>query len=125
MPNDPLNQPANAAEETWRVFRIMSEFVDGFETMCRVPPAVSVFGSARVTPDDPQYQKAEQLGRELVQRGFAVITGGGPGIMEAANKGAAEAGGVSVGLNIFLPDEQIANPYQNVSLDFRYFFAAK
>ena len=125
MPSDPLNQPANAAEETWRVFRIMSEFVDGFETMCRVPPAVSVFGSARVTPDDPHYQKAEQLGRELVQRGFAVITGGGPRIMEAANKGAAEAGGVSVGLNIFLPDEQIANPYQNVSLDFRYFFCRK
>ncbi len=125
MPSDPLNQPANAAEETWRVFRIMSEFVDGFETMCRIPPAVSVFGSARVTPDDPHYQKAEQLGRELVQRGFAVITGGGPGIMEAANKGAAEAGGVSVGLNIFLPDEKIANPYQNVSLDFRYFFCRK
>lgn len=125
MTSDPLNRPPNAAEETWRVFRIMSEFVDGFETMCRVPPAVSVFGSARTPSDDPHYQEAEQLGRELVQRGLAVITGGGPGIMEAANKGAADAGGVSVGLNIFLPDEQVANPYQNVSLDFRYFFCRK
>ena len=111
----------SAAEETWRVFRIMSEFVEGFETMSRVPPAVSIFGSARSEPDDPYYVLAEQLAGELVQRKFAVITGGGPGIMEAANKGAAEAGGVSVGLNIYLPGEQQANPYQTVSLDFRYF----
>jgi len=103
----------------------MSEFVGGFESMCRVPPAVSVFGSARTPSDDFYYQIAEQLGRELVQHGLAVITGGGPGIMAAANKGAADAGGVCVGLNIFLPDEQIANPYQNVSLDFRYFFCRK
>lgn len=103
----------------------MSEFVGGFESMCREPPAVSVFGSARTPSDDFYYQIAEQLGRELVQRGLAVITGGGPGIVAAANKGAADAGGVCVGLNIFLPDEQIANPYQNVSLDFRYFFCRK
>lgn len=117
--------PARPAEETWRVFRIMSEFVEGFETMSRVPPAVSVFGSARSTPSDPYYAQAEQLAQRLVAAGFAVITGGGPGIMEAANKGAMQAGGVSVGLNIFLPVEQQANDFQNVSLDFRYFFCRK
>ncbi|MEK6676419.1 MAG: TIGR00730 family Rossman fold protein [Planctomycetota bacterium] len=113
------------AEETWRIFRIMAEFVDGFETMSRIPPAVSIFGSARTNPDDPYYELAESLAGDLAGRGFAIITGGGPGIMEAANKGAAEAGGISVGLNIFLPKEQLANPYQNVSIDFRYFFCRK
>ncbi len=115
----------SAAEETWRIFRIMSEFVEGFEALSRLPAAVSVFGSARTPPGDPHYAMAEQLGRELVERQFAVITGGGGGIMEAANKGAAEAGGESVGLNIFLPEEQTANPYQTLSLDFRYFFCRK
>ena len=123
-----MTQPAaerSTCDETWRVFRIMAEFVDGFETMAQVPAAVSVFGSSRSRPEDPDYTMAEQLGKELVDRGFAVITGGGPGIMEAANKGAAAAGGVSVGLNIFLPHEQLANPYQTISLDFRYFFCRK
>lgn len=115
----------DGAMETWRVFRIMSEFVDGFETMRRVPPAVSIFGSARTAPNDPDYEKARELGAALAAEDFAVITGGGPGIMEAANRGAKEAGGVSVGLNIFLPHEQAANPYQTVSLDFRYFFCRK
>ncbi len=124
MPQRP-DHASHAAEETWRVFRIMAEFVEGFETMSRVPPAVSVFGSARTQAGDPNYALAERLGRELVGQGFAVITGGGPGIMEAANKGALQAGGVSVGLNIYLPVEQTANPYQNVSLDFRYFFCRK
>ncbi len=113
------------AEETWRVFRIMSEFVEGFEVMSRVPAAVSVFGSARTAVDNPYYALAERLGRELVGHGFGVITGGGPGIMEAALKGAAEAGGESIGLNIYLPEEQVANQYQTVSLDFRYFFCRK
>jgi len=113
------------AGETWRIFRIMSEFVEGFETMSRIPPAVSVFGSARVAPGDSNYAKAEQLGRELASAGFAVITGGGPGIMEGANKGAFQAGGVSVGLNIYLPEEQLANPYQTHAVDFRYFFCRK
>lgn len=114
-----------AAEETWRIFRIMAEFVEGFETMSRVPPAVSIFGSARCKPGSEVYASAEKLGAMLARRGFGVITGGGPGVMEAANKGAAEAGGTSIGLNIFLPAEQIANPYQNISLDFRYFFVRK
>lgn len=113
------------AEETWRVFRIMSEFVEGFEVMAQLPPAVSVFGSSRSAPNDPYYPMAEELGRLLVEQGFAVITGGGPGIMEAANKGAYRAGGPSVGLNIYLPHEQEANEFQNVSLDFRYFFCRK
>lgn len=113
------------AEETWRVFRIMAEFVDGFETLSRIAPGVSVFGSARTGSDDPHYAQAETLGRLLVERGFSVITGGGPGIMEAANKGAYDAGGESIGLNIFLPHEQMANRYQTISLDFRYFFCRK
>ncbi len=113
------------AQETWRLFRIMAEFVDGFEAMSQVGAAICVFGSARSTPDLPHYQAAEELGAKLAERGFAVITGGGPGIMEAANKGAYEAGGTSVGLNITLPEEQEANPYQNISLEFHYFFARK
>jgi hypothetical protein len=115
----------NPAEETWRLFRIMAEFVDGFETMSQVGQAVSVFGSARATADTAHYAAAERLGARLVQKGFTVITGGGPGIMEAANKGAFQAGGTSVGLNITLPHEQDANPYQNISLEFHYFFARK
>ncbi len=111
--------------DTWRVFRIMAEFVDGFETMSRLGRAVSIFGSARTEPQDKYYKLAEQLAGLLVQKDFAVITGGGPGIMEAANKGADQAGGVSVGLNIHLPEEQAPNPYQNLSLDFHYFFARK
>jgi uncharacterized protein (TIGR00730 family) len=112
-------------EEAWRLFRIMAEFVDGFDIMSRVSAAVSVFGSARTAPADPLYQQAVKLGARLANEGFTVVTGGGPGIMEAANKGAAEAGGSSVGLNIVLPREQKPNPYQNVRLNFDYFFARK
>jgi uncharacterized protein (TIGR00730 family) len=110
-------------EDLWRVFRIMAEFVEGFETMGKIGRAVSIFGSARTDPKDKYYKMAEELAAELVKRNFAIITGGGPGIMEAANKGAKD--GVSVGLNIHLPHEQVYNPFQNVSLEFHYFFARK
>jgi hypothetical protein len=110
-------------EDTWRVFRIMSEFVEGFETMGRIGPAVSIFGSARTPRTDPFYDGARRLSQKLAEHGFAIITGGGPGVMEAANRGAADGGGLSVGLNISLPHEQQANAYAGVRLDFHYFFA--
>jgi hypothetical protein len=116
---------AIGAKDSWRMFRIMGEFVDGFETLADVTPAVSIFGSARATPDDKYYQFAEKLAGELAKNCISVITGGGGGIMEAANKGAAEAGGKSVGLNIELPMEQKPNDYANVRLSFRYFFCRK
>ena len=111
--------------ESWRVFRIMAEFVDGIETLSQIGNAVTIFGSARVKPDDIYYQKTEHLARLLVKDGFNVITGGGPGIMEAANKGASEAGGKSVGMNIHLPFEQKPNPYANIHIEYRYFFIRK
>lgn len=112
-------------DESWRVFRIMAEFVEGIETLSRVQNAVTIFGSARVKPADIYYQKTENLARLLAQNGFSVITGGGPGIMEAANKGASEAGGKSIGMNIRLPFEQKPNPYTNIHLEYRYFFIRK
>lgn len=111
--------------ESWRIFRIMGEFVDAVDMLDDLGPAVSIFGSARVEPDDPIYQKAEELAALFAKNSFAVITGGGGGIMEAANKGAAEAGGKSVGLNIILPFEQKPNPYSNIKLEFKYFFIRK
>src|SRR5438067_414163 len=119
----PLIEPNG--QDTWRIFRIMAEFVEGFEVMAPVQRGVSVFGSARARPDELYYKAAEETGRLLAKGGFSVITGGGPGIMEAANKGAFEAGGTSVGLNITLPQEQEANRYQTISLDFHYFYARK
>jgi len=112
-------------EEPWRVFRIMAEFVEGFELFSRLGPAVSIFGSSRAARDSEYYGKAREVAAGLAREGFAVITGGGPGIMAAANEGAAQAGGTSVGLNISLPMEQQANPYQNVSMTFHYFFCRK
>lgn len=111
--------------DPWRVLRIVSEFVDGFDALALLGPAVSIFGSARVTASDPFYTKAWEIARLLAEAGFAIITGGGPGIMEAANRGAAEAGGVSVGCNIELPFEQRINAYVNLPLNFRYFFVRK
>lgn len=112
-------------EEPWRIFRIMGEFVASFETMAQVGPAVSVFGSARTKTRDPYYKMTVELGRKLAQHHIPVITGGGPGIMEAANRGATLAGGKSVGLNIELPHEQDGNRYANIPLHFHYFFARK
>lgn len=112
-------------QETWRVFRIMSEFVEGFETMKGTSPAVSVFGSARMAEDDPFYGICVQTTRKLAEHGFTIITGGGPGAMAAANKGAQLGGSTSIGLNIELPEEQDPNEFQDISLFFRYFFARK
>lgn len=111
--------------DSWRLFRIISEFVEGFETLSDVHPAVSIFGSTRVNPEHPLYERARELARLLAENGFSVITGGGPGIMEAANRGAVEGGGKSIGLNIDLPLEQAPNPYANIRLNFRYFFVRK
>jgi len=111
--------------DTWRVFRIMGEFVQGFEELATITRGVAIFGSARTPPDDPEYKAAQETAALLAHAGFAVITGGGPGVMEAANRGAFEAGGMSVGCNIELPFEQKANPYQTKSLTFKYFFVRK
>jgi len=110
------------SNDTWRIFRIISEFADGYEEMSRLGPAISVFGSARVHQSDPDYKKARQFASMIAKRGFSIITGGGAGIMEAANRGATDAGGVSAGLNIDLPHEQKANQYADLQLHFRYFF---
>jgi len=112
--------------DSWRLFRIMAEFVDGFDAMSSVQvPAVTIYGSARTTVDHKWYKLAERISHDLAKAGYAVITGGGPGIMEAANKGAYEAEGVSIGLNISLPHEQEPNPYTNLPLHFKYFFVRK
>jgi uncharacterized protein (TIGR00730 family) len=111
--------------ESWRIFQIMAEFVEGFEKLAQIRPSVSFFGSARFAPDHPYYQLAEHTARLLSDSGFAVVSGGGPGVMEAANKGAYEGESPSVGLNIQLPQEQLGNPYQDISLNFRHFFARK
>lgn len=112
-------------EETWRIFRIMAEFVEGFEVLSKVGPAVSIFGSSRLKSNSIYYKMAEELAYLLAKSGYAVITGGGPGIMEAANKGAKRAGGISIGLNIEVPMIQKPNPYVGELLNFRYFFCRK
>ncbi|MCL2482683.1 MAG: TIGR00730 family Rossman fold protein [Propionibacteriaceae bacterium] len=111
--------------DPWRVMRIQSEFVEGFDSLADLGPAISVFGSARATPDQPMYTMAYEIGQRLAAEGYAVITGGGPGAMEAANRGAFEAGGTSIGLGIELPFEQSLNPYLTLGITFRYFFARK
>ncbi len=117
--------PGFVHTDPWRVLRIMGEFVDGFDVLARIGMAVTVFGSARIKEGSPYYDAAREVGRGLAERGYAVITGGGPGLMEAANRGANEAGGLSIGCNIELPHEQSPNPYANLSIDFRYFFVRK
>ncbi len=130
MPTKPMDEKqylvdALSIEESWRIFRIMAEFIEAIDALSRIQPAVTIFGSARVKAEDPFYKKAEMLARRLAQKGFSVITGGGPGIMEAANKGAAEGGGKSIGMNIRLPFEQKPNPYANISIEYKYFFVRK
>ncbi|MBP9165130.1 MAG: TIGR00730 family Rossman fold protein [Leptospiraceae bacterium] len=124
------NHPSSIIEDlkgdqSWRIFRIISEFTEGFEKLSEVTDAISIFGSARLKPDDPYYIKTIELSTLLSQNGFAIITGGGPGVMEAANRGAYQQDQLSIGLNIELPMEQRPNPYQDISLDFRYFFVRK
>ena len=118
-------RPAFLETDTWRTLRILSEFVEGFEALAGVGPAVAVFGSARTPEGHPTYELARRIGAELAKAGFAVITGGGPGTMEGANRGAHEAGGLSIGCNIELPHEQHLNPYVDLSIEFHYFFARK
>jgi uncharacterized protein (TIGR00730 family) len=120
-----LENLSSPVQDLWRIFRVMAEFTEGFEELASVGPAVSIFGSARTKPDNKYYKLAEETAAELAKAGFTIITGGGGGIMEAANKGAADVGGRSIGLNIELPMEQIPNVYQNISLHFRYFFIRK
>ena len=117
--------PEFLESDPWRVLRIQAEFVEGFDALAAVGPAVTFFGSARVRPPDPMYDAARALAAELAQRGFAIITGGGPGIMEAANRGAQEGGGLSVGCNIELPFEQSLNDYVDLGIEFHYFFVRK
>lgn len=111
--------------ESWKIFQIMAEFVEGFERLARIKPSVSIFGSARVAPDHPWYRLAEETARLLSDAGFSVVSGGGPGVMEAANKGAHAGKSPSIGLNIQLPHEQAGNPYQDIALNFRHFFSRK
>jgi len=122
---EPDEHPGFVHTDPWRALRILGEFVDGFDTMARVGRTVSVFGSARTEHDNPDYQAAEKLGQLLVEAGYSVMTGGGPGIMEAANKGAFDSNGVSIGCGIELPHEQGMNQFTNLQIDFRYFFVRK
>ena len=121
----PYGDTSFLESDAWRTLRITGEFVDGFEALARLGPAVSIFGSARTPEHDPAYASARLLGKRLAEDGFTVITGGGPGIMEAANRGAQEGGGLSVGLGIELPHEQGINEYVDLAMDFRYFFVRK
>jgi uncharacterized protein (TIGR00730 family) len=111
--------------ESWKIFQIMAEFVEGFERLAQIKPSVSIFGSARTATDHPHYRLAEDISRALSDAGFSVVSGGGPGIMEAANKGAYAGRSPSIGLNIMLPHEQVGNPYQDIALNFRHFFSRK
>ena len=122
---EPSGRPAFLDTDPWRALRILAEFVEGFDALAGLGPAITVFGSARVAPGSPAYEQAREIGRRLAREGYAVITGGGPGVMEAANRGCQEGGGMSVGCNIELPHEQELNPYIDLGVEFRYFFARK
>lgn len=120
-----LGPPSATAMDAWRMFKIIAETVDGFDTLSNLPPCVSIFGSARAVPGSPIYEETVRVARTLAENGYGIITGGGPGLMEAANKGAVEGGGASVGLHIHLPHEQHTNPYIKTRCDFHYFFIRK
>lgn len=120
----PVND-STLSRESWKIFQIMAEFVEGFERMATIKPSVSIFGSARARPDHPYYKLTVEIARALSNAGFSIVSGGGPGIMEAANRGAYDGRSPSVGLNIQLPHEQTSNPYQDISLTFRHFFSRK
>ncbi len=123
--NNPAQVQAMLNKESWKIFQIMSEFVEGYEQLANISPSVSIFGSARTKPDSPYYKLTEELAFRLSEAGFSVVSGGGPGIMEAANKGAFRGKSKSIGLNIILPHEQSGNPYQDISLNYRHFFSRK
>jgi uncharacterized protein (TIGR00730 family) len=123
MPNYEINELAK--EESWRMFRIIGELVEGFDTLTGIEPAVTIYGSARLSPDDPMYAKTEDIAFRLGNLGFSIYTGGGPGVMEAANKGALRSNSTSVGLNIDIPQEQKLNQYTNLSIEFHHFFVRK
>ena len=125
LERSPAGRPDFVDSDPWRALRILSEFVEGFDALAAVGPAVTIFGSARVAATDPTYDLARTIARKLAESGFAIITGGGPGVMEAANRGCREGGGLSVGCNIELPHEQGLNPYVDLGVEFRYFFARK
>jgi len=120
-----VDESSSMASEPWRIFRIMAEFVEGFDLMARTRPAVSIFGSARANRRDPYYRMAMETAEKLAQAGYTIVTGGGPGIMEAANRGAQKGGGLSIGLNIDIPFEQKPNKYLDEMIEFRYFFCRK
>lgn len=120
----PINDKS-LSRESWKIFQIMAEFIEGFERLSQIKPSVSIFGSARTAPGHPYYRMGEEVARALSDAGFSIISGGGPGLMEAVNKGALAGKSPSVGLNIMLPHEQIANDYQDISINFRHFFSRK
>ena len=122
---EPAARPAFLNTDPWRALRILAEFVEGFDALAELGPAITVFGSARIGRESPLYAQAREIGFRLAKEGYAIITGGGPGAMEAANRGCQEGGGISVGCNIELPHEQDINPYVDLGVEFRYFFARK
>ena len=122
---EPASRPDFLSTDPWRALRILAEFVEGFDALATLGPAITVFGSARVAAGSPAYETAREIGRRLAEEGYAIITGGGPGVMEGANRGCQEGGGISVGCNIELPHEQDINPYVDLGVEFRYFFARK
>ena len=124
-PNTALAPAQSLSRESWKIFQIMAEFVEGYEKLANIEPSVSIFGSARTPEDSPYYQLTEEISYQLSLAGFSVVSGGGPGIMEAANKGAYKGPSASIGLNIILPHEQSGNGYQDISIDFKHFFARK